>query len=55
MSGFRRSRYLSCFYCGRKTTHLYDRKTRHFDCPNCEATNWLDEVGAAVSQGHLSR
>ena len=39
-----RNRYLSCFYCGRKNSTRYDGKTRRFDCPFCDATNYLDEV-----------
>lgn len=42
-----RSRYLSCFYCSRKTSKVWDGKLREFDCPNCEATNYLDEVCVA--------
>ena len=38
-------RYLVCFHCGRKNSTLYDGKTRRFDCPFCDATNYLDEVG----------
>jgi len=40
-----RKRYLTCFYCGRRTSTPYDGRVRHFDCPNCEATNYLDENG----------
>ncbi|KAL2175354.1 Ima1 N-terminal domain-containing protein [Thermothelomyces heterothallicus CBS 202.75] len=40
-----RNRYLTCFYCGRKTSTRYDGKTRRFDCPFCDATNYLDENG----------
>ncbi|KAL2265284.1 hypothetical protein VTJ83DRAFT_6384 [Remersonia thermophila] len=41
----RRRRYLACFYCGGKTSTLYDGQTRRFNCPFCEATNYLDENG----------
>jgi hypothetical protein len=40
----RRRRYLECFYCGGKTSTLYDGVTRRFDCPFCDAPNYLDEV-----------
>ncbi|KAK4245317.1 Ima1 N-terminal domain-containing protein [Corynascus novoguineensis] len=40
-----RNRYLTCFYCGRKNSTLYDGRTRRFDCPFCDATNYLDENG----------
>ncbi|KAK3297847.1 Ima1 N-terminal domain-containing protein [Chaetomium fimeti] len=40
-----RNRYLSCFYCGRKNSTRYDGKTRRFECPFCDATNYLDENG----------
>ncbi|KAK1761208.1 Ima1 N-terminal domain-containing protein [Echria macrotheca] len=41
----RRTRYLLCFYCSRRTSKIYDGKLRQFDCPFCEATNFLDENG----------
>lgn len=41
-----RSRYLTCFYCGRRTSTPYDGRTRRFDCPSCDATNYLDEVSS---------
>ena len=50
MAGFKRARYLSCFYCGCKTSTRYDGKIKQFDCPKCEATNHLD----AVSYTHLT-
>lgn len=45
MPTIRRSRYLVCFYCGRKTSTRNDGSVRHFDCPSCDATNYLDENG----------
>ncbi|KAL2024140.1 hypothetical protein VTK56DRAFT_9920 [Thermocarpiscus australiensis] len=45
MPRLRRNRYLTCFYCGRKTSTLYDGRTRRFECPSCDATNYLDENG----------
>ncbi|KAM7220239.1 Ima1 N-terminal domain containing protein [Rhypophila decipiens] len=45
MPRLQRPRYLTCFYCGRKTSTQYTPGTRHFDCPNCDATNYLDEHG----------
>ncbi|KAL1877596.1 hypothetical protein VTK73DRAFT_8505 [Phialemonium thermophilum] len=45
MAGFKRPKYLTCFYCGRKTSTRYDGRINRFDCPNCEATNYLDENG----------
>ena len=45
MRRFQRTRYLSCFYCGIKQTTPYDGKISHFECPRCEATNYLDEKG----------
>ncbi|KAL8386282.1 hypothetical protein RB599_007917 [Gaeumannomyces hyphopodioides] len=44
MPTLRRSRYLTCFYCGRKTSTRNDGSIRHFDCPDCDATNYLDEI-----------
>ncbi|KAK4101972.1 hypothetical protein N658DRAFT_485819 [Parathielavia hyrcaniae] len=40
-----RSTYLTCFYCGLKNSTQYNAKIRHFDCPFCDATNYLDENG----------
>jgi hypothetical protein len=40
----RAGRYLSCFYCGKRSTTRFDGITTEFDCPNCDATNYLDEV-----------
>ncbi|KAM7192847.1 Ima1 N-terminal domain containing protein [Naviculisporaceae sp. PSN 640] len=45
MPRLQRPRYLTCFYCGRKTSTQYTSGIRHFDCPNCDATNYLDENG----------
>ncbi|KAK7229341.1 hypothetical protein V2G26_001511 [Clonostachys chloroleuca] len=41
----RAGRYLSCFYCGKRSTIRFDGITTEFDCPNCDATNYLDENG----------
>ncbi|KAK3387503.1 Ima1 N-terminal domain-containing protein [Podospora didyma] len=38
-------RPLRCFYCGFKTSTVFDGKLRRFDCPSCEAPNYLDESG----------
>ncbi|AEO71215.1 uncharacterized protein THITE_2156598 [Thermothielavioides terrestris NRRL 8126] len=45
MPRLHRTRYLTCFYCGRKTSTPYDGRTRRFECPHCDATNYLDENG----------
>ncbi|KAK3344312.1 Ima1 N-terminal domain-containing protein [Lasiosphaeria hispida] len=45
MPRLNRTRYLSCFYCGRKTSTPYDGTVRRFECPSCEATNYLDKNG----------
>ncbi|KXX82278.1 Integral inner nuclear membrane protein ima1 [Madurella mycetomatis] len=45
MRRLHRNRYLTCFYCGRKTSTVYDGRTRHFECPSCDADNYLDENG----------
>jgi hypothetical protein len=37
-------RYLACFYCGRKNSTQYDNRIRRFECPYCDATNYLDKV-----------
>ena len=43
------TRYLTCFYCGRKNSTRYDARTRRFECPFCDATNYLDEVCSFLS------
>ncbi|OAA55797.1 hypothetical protein SPI_08004 [Niveomyces insectorum RCEF 264] len=40
-----RSRYLTCFYCSRRTSTRNDGHVRQFACPNCAATNYLDGNG----------
>ncbi|KAI2473501.1 Ima1 N-terminal domain-containing protein [Annulohypoxylon bovei var. microspora] len=44
MATLRSRRYLSCFYCGRRSKLRFEGQ-KSFDCSNCEATNWLDEYG----------
>ena len=44
MARVRGPSYLTCFYCGRRTKSKYQPGTRDFLCPNCDATNYLDEV-----------
>ncbi|XXG97798.1 hypothetical protein Hte_004111 [Hypoxylon texense] len=44
MAALRSKKYLSCFYCG-KSSKLRFEGHKSFDCPNCDATNWLDEHG----------
>ncbi|EKG21298.1 hypothetical protein MPH_01290 [Macrophomina phaseolina MS6] len=41
-------RNLTCFYCGAKSELKKSPSIRQFDCKECEATNYLDEVGLAV-------
>lgn len=48
MPRLRSKAYLTCFYCGRKTSTRNDGSVRRFECPSCEATNYLDEVGFLV-------
>ncbi|CAK7263755.1 hypothetical protein SEPCBS119000_000647 [Sporothrix epigloea] len=43
MVRLRRTRYLSCFYCGRRSSIAYNDAIREFTCANCDATNYLDE------------
>ncbi|KAK0704821.1 Ima1 N-terminal domain-containing protein [Lasiosphaeris hirsuta] len=45
MPRLNRTRYLSCFYCGRNTSTPYDGTVHRFECPSCEATNYLDKNG----------
>ncbi|KAG9724735.1 hypothetical protein KCU80_g20837, partial [Aureobasidium melanogenum] len=36
---------LKCFYCGMRSPHVKDGRTRQFTCTSCEATNHLDSNG----------
>ncbi|CAM1510558.1 Fc.00g008930.m01.CDS01 [Cosmosporella sp. VM-42] len=45
MARLRSSKYLTCFYCGKRTNTKYDGVTHDFLCLNCDATNYLDENG----------
>ncbi|TLD23804.1 hypothetical protein PspLS_06517 [Pyricularia sp. CBS 133598] len=45
MPRLRSKAYLTCFYCGRKTSTRNDGSVSRFECPSCEATNYLDENG----------
>lgn len=40
-------RNLTCFYCGAKSELKKSPSIRQFDCKECEATNYLDEVSPA--------
>ncbi|KAF4119509.1 Pfam:DUF2349 [Geosmithia morbida] len=40
-----RARYLSCFYCGKRSGTRFDGVTRQFTCQYCDATNYLDQNG----------
>ncbi|KAI0205701.1 hypothetical protein F4808DRAFT_409961 [Astrocystis sublimbata] len=44
MVALRSRRFLRCFYCGKKSNIQFDAQ-KSFDCPNCDATNWLDSNG----------
>ncbi|KAL6357379.1 hypothetical protein LRP88_07538 [Fusarium phalaenopsidis] len=45
MPRLRGTRYLSCFYCGKRSNTKYDGVTSQFLCLFCDATNYLDENG----------
>ncbi|POR35262.1 Integral inner nuclear membrane protein ima1 [Tolypocladium paradoxum] len=45
MARFRAVRYLTCFYCGKRSGLKNDGATRDFLCLYCDATNYLDENG----------
>lgn len=38
------SKRLTCFYCGRRSSHLARGPVRKFHCEHCEADNYLDQV-----------
>ncbi|KAI0182040.1 Ima1 N-terminal domain-containing protein [Hypoxylon sp. FL1284] len=44
MAALRSRKYLSCFYCGKRSKLRFEGQ-KSFACSNCEATNWLDEHG----------
>ncbi|KAF7563360.1 hypothetical protein G7046_g798 [Stylonectria norvegica] len=45
MPRLRGTKYLTCFYCGKRSNTRYDGVTREFLCLYCDATNYLDESG----------
>ncbi|SPJ75597.1 uncharacterized protein FTOL_05328 [Fusarium torulosum] len=45
MPRLRGTKYLTCFYCGKRSNTKYDGITRQFLCLSCDATNYLDENG----------
>ncbi|KAF5024242.1 hypothetical protein F66182_3674 [Fusarium sp. NRRL 66182] len=45
MPRLRGTKYLTCFYCGKRSNTKYDGITRRFLCLFCDATNYLDENG----------
>ncbi|KAI0873667.1 hypothetical protein GGS24DRAFT_462542 [Hypoxylon argillaceum] len=44
MATLRPRRFLRCFYCGQRS-NLQFKAQKSFDCPKCDATNWLDRNG----------
>lgn len=45
---------LKCHYCGQASKQSKNPDLRQWDCENCEATNWLDEVRKVIHlQKHL--
>ncbi|KAG8675787.1 hypothetical protein FPOAC1_001780 [Fusarium poae] len=45
MPRLRGTKYLTCFYCGKRSNTKYDGITRQFLCLSCDATNYLDHNG----------
>ncbi|KAF7551982.1 hypothetical protein G7Z17_g4628 [Cylindrodendrum hubeiense] len=45
MPRLRGTRYLTCFYCGKRSNTKFDGNTHDFLCLFCDATNYLDENG----------
>ncbi|PHH53412.1 Integral inner nuclear membrane protein ima1 [Ceratocystis fimbriata CBS 114723] len=45
MPHIRRPRVLRCFYCNKSQGWRYESGITSFECPSCEATNYLDEAG----------
>ncbi|KAI2778831.1 Ima1 N-terminal domain-containing protein [Daldinia loculata] len=45
MVTLRSRKFLSCFYCGRRSRLRFEGQ-KSFLCLNCDATNWLDEYGS---------
>ncbi|KAJ6782215.1 hypothetical protein PWT90_06721 [Aphanocladium album] len=45
MGRIRRTKNLSCFYCGKQTGLKFDGTITNFLCLSCDATNYLDENG----------
>ncbi|KAL5629420.1 hypothetical protein BROUX41_001026 [Berkeleyomyces rouxiae] len=45
MPPLRRPRLLRCFYCNKSQGRRHQPGITSFECPSCEATNYLDEAG----------
>ncbi|KAG5942260.1 hypothetical protein E4U60_007402 [Claviceps pazoutovae] len=45
MPRFRGAKYLTCFYCGKRSGVKFDGAIRDFLCSHCDATNFLDQNG----------
>ncbi|KAK0388202.1 hypothetical protein NLU13_4447 [Sarocladium strictum] len=45
MVRLRRSKLLTCFYCGKRSSIPNDGTRREFLCSQCDATNYVDENG----------
>ncbi|KAL6411424.1 hypothetical protein AUP68_05134 [Ilyonectria robusta] len=45
MPRLRGTRYLTCFYCGKRSNTKFDGVTHDFLCLYCDARNYLDENG----------
>ncbi|KAI8957913.1 Ima1 N-terminal domain-containing protein [Daldinia sp. FL1419] len=45
MATLRSRKFLSCFYCGKKSQRRFEGQ-KSFLCLYCDATNWLDEYGS---------
>lgn len=39
-----RRRHLTCFYCGTRSSQIWNGKAQQWLCEKCESVNYLDEV-----------
>jgi hypothetical protein len=44
MASFRGKKKLVCFYCNKKSGIPYDGLITQWECANCDAMNYLDQV-----------
>jgi len=44
MASFRGKKKMLCFYCNKRSGIVYDGRITQWECANCDAMNYLDQV-----------